>query len=60
MASSDEDFLPDPERYRKRNDPPDRSSRSRGLKRKIDEPDNQQRGLILPDDFTKGKCFLFL
>ena len=52
MDSSDEDFLPDPERPRRGNlghpdskerKPPDPTRR--GLKRKLDE------------DFTKGKCF---
>ena len=58
MDSSDEDFLPDPERPRQEK-PPDKSkvSSRRGLKRKNDEPANQQRGLILHDDFTEGKCF---
>ena len=58
MESSDEDYLPDPERPRQE-EPPDKSqvSGGRGLKRKNDEPDNQQRGLFLHDDFTEGKCF---
>ena len=60
MDSSDEDFLPDPERPRKRKEPPDRIKVSeRSQKRKIDEGDNQQSGLNLHDDFTKGKCILF-
>ena len=60
MDSSDEDYLPDPERPR-HEEPPDKSqvSGGRGLKRKNDEPANQQRGLFLHDDFTKGRCFLF-
>ena len=59
MSSSDEDFLPHPERLRKRKEPPDRgeASGSRGKSRKIDEPVNKQSGLILHDDFSKGKCF---
>ena len=58
MASSDEDFLPDPARSRKRKEPPDRIEVcERSQKRKIDEPANQQSGLYLHDDFTKGKCF---
>ena len=58
MDSSDEDYLPDPERPRQE-EPPDKSqvSGGRGLKRKNDEPANQQRGLFLHDDFTKGRCF---
>ena len=48
MDSSDEDFLPDPERPGKRKEPPDRGS---------DEGFNQQSGLNLHDDFSKGKCF---
>ena len=58
MDSSDEDFLPDPNRHRKRKRPPDYGEASgSGQRRKIDEPDNQQSGLHLHDDFTKGKCF---
>ena len=58
MASSDEDFLPDPARSMKREEPPDRNEVSENRqKRKIDEPANQQSGLYLHDDFTKGKCF---
>ena len=62
MDSSDEDYLPDPERPRKRKEPPDRGkvSRNSGLRKKIDEPANQQRGLILHDDFSKGKCFFII
>ena len=57
MDSSDEDFLPDPERPRKRKEPPDRGEAGNsGQMRKIDEPDNQQSGLYLHDDFLKGKC----
>ena len=58
MDSSDEDYLPDPERPRQE-EPPDKSQVSGGreLKRKNDEPANQQRGLNLHEDFTKGKCF---
>ena len=48
MDSSDEDFLPDPERPGKRKEPPDRGS---------DEGFNQQSGLNLHDDFSKGKYF---
>ena len=61
MDSSDEDFLPDPERPGKRKEPPDRgeSSGSRGKKSKNDESDNKQSGLDLHDDFLKGRCFLF-
>ena len=60
MDSSDEDFLPDPEGPKKRKEPPDRLEVSeRSQKRKIDERANQQRGLNLHDDVTKGKCFLF-
>ena len=60
MDSSDEDFLPDPERPRRMKEPPDRGepSGSRGNKRKIDDdPDNQQSGLCLHDDSNKGRCF---
>ena len=62
MDSSDEDFLPDPERPRKRNQPPDRSSAcaGRGKKPKLDEPSNQQSGLCLHDDFTQGRCFFII
>ena len=53
MESSDEDFLPDPER--------DRVGQGSSLKRKKKPPDredvNKQSGLNLHDDFTKGKCF---
>ena len=61
MDSSDEDFLPDPERPRRTKEPPDRAgpSGSRGKKRKIDDdddPDNKQSGLCLHDDFNKGRC----
>ena len=61
MDSSDEDFLPDPERPWKRKEPPDRgeASGSRGKKSKKDESDNKQSGLDLHDDFLKGRCFLF-
>ena len=59
MDSSDEDFLPDPERPRKRKEPPDRNEASgSGQRRQLDEPDNQQSGLYLHDGFNKGKCFL--
>ena len=59
MDSSDEDYLPDPERQGRKKKPPDQSGvgGSRGQKRKIDDADNQQRGLNLHDDFIKGKCF---
>ncbi len=59
MDSSDEDFLPDPERFRKRKEPPDRSeaSTSKGEKTKPDAATNQQSGLCLHDDFTQGRCF---
>ena len=54
MDSSDEDYLPDPERYRE--------SKAPSLKREKEPPDregaNKQRGLNLHDDSTKGKCFL--
>ena len=60
MDSSDEDFLPDPDRPRKRKEPPDRIGASRsGKVRKMNEPDNKQSGLYLHDDFLKGKCFFF-
>ena len=66
MDSSDEDFLPDPNRPRKR--PPDLNrprkrppghgeASGSGQRRKIDEPDNKQSGLYLHDDSNKGKCF---
>ena len=53
MDSSDDDFLPDPERYkgRDRTEPPDKGGMG------DDDPANKQRGLTLHDDFTKGKCF---
>ena len=62
MDSSDEDFLPDPERFRKIKEPPDRKkvSSSRGKKRKSDDPVNRQSGLNLHDDFLKGKCFFII
>ena len=62
MSSSDEDFLPDPGRPRKRKEPPDRgeATGSRGEKSKKDEPDNKQSGLDLHDDFPKGRCFYLL
>ena len=61
MVSSDEDFLPDPERARRIKEPPDRREVSkRGKKRKCDDPNNQQSGLDLHDDFPKGKCFFLL
>ena len=44
MDSSDEDFLPDPDRPRKEKKPPDPPAK-RGPKRKLEE------------DITKGKCF---
>ena len=57
MNSSDEDFLPDPERPRKRKKPPDRSEASGSSQRsQLDEADNQQSGLYLHDDIKKGKC----
>ena len=61
MSSSDEDFLPDPERSRKRKEPPDRgeASGSSGKKSKQEEADNKQSGLYLHDDFPKGRCFFF-
>ena len=53
MESSDEDFLPDPERHR--------VSQGSSLKRKKRPPDrdddNKQSGLNLHDDFSKGRCF---
>ena len=57
MDTSDEDFLPDPER--------DRGEQMvSSLKRKKKPPDrkdgNKQRGLFLHDDSTKGKCFFIL
>ena len=56
MDSSDEDYLPDPNRPRKRK-PPDQGQASGSKKRKeLDEPDNQQSGLYLLDGFNKGKC----
>ena len=62
MDSSDEEYLPDPERPKRKREPPDRTEvgASRGLKRKNDESANQQRGLILHDDVTKGKCFFIV
>ena len=62
MDSSDEDFLPDPDRPKQVKEPPDRIevSKGRGKKRKRDDPVNQQSGLNLHDDFAKGKCFFFL
>ena len=61
MESSDEDYLPDPERPRKRKEPPDRgeASGSREKKSKQEEDDNKQSGLDLHDDFIKGRCFFF-
>ena len=60
MDSSDEDFLPDPERPLKRKEPPDRNKASgSGKRRKDDGPDNQQSGLYLHDDSNKGKCLFF-
>ena len=57
MDSSDDDFLPDPERPRKRKEPPDRHEAGGSKKKsKHDEPANQQSGLNLHDDFIKGKC----
>ena len=57
MDSSDEDFLPDPERSRKRKRPPDRIEvNERSQKRKIDAQANKQSGLCLHDDFNKGRC----
>ena len=54
MDSSDEDFLPDPERFRV-------VGQGSSLKRKKKPPDredfNKQSGLNLHDDFNKGKCF---
>ena len=62
MNSSDEDFLPDPEGPKRRKAPPDRgeASGSKGKKRKIDESDNQQSGLYLRDDFSKGRCIFII
>ena len=58
MDSSDDDFLPDPDRPRKRKKPPDHCEASgSGQRRKLDEQDNKQSGPYLHDDFTKGKCF---
>ncbi len=61
MDSSDDEFLPDPERSKRRTEPPDRgeSSGFRGEKRKFDDPDNKQSGLSLHDDFKKGRCTFF-
>ena len=59
MDSSDEDFLPDPERFRKRKEPPDREEAS-GSGMNPDEPANQQSGLYLHDDYSKGKCSFFI
>ena len=56
MDSSDEDFLPDPERPRKRKKPPDQDEASGSRMKNLDEPDNQQSGLYLHDDSKKGKC----
>ena len=57
MDSSDEDFLPDPERYRKRKEPPDPCEASTsGQRSKFDDLANKQSGLYPRDDFTKGKC----
>ena len=57
-SSSDEDFLPDPERCRGGFDLPfERKTKPPDKKRKLDESANQQRGLNLHDDFSKGKCF---
>ena len=57
-SSSDEDFLPDPERYQGGFDLPlERKRKPPDKKRKLDESDNKQRGLNLHDDFSKGKCF---
>ena len=57
MDSSDEDFLPDPEKYNgkeeRRKEPPDRGGVG------DEEPSNKQRGLKLHDDFSKGKCSFF-
>ena len=61
MDSSDEDFLPDPERYRegvpplkvRKKRPPDKTPSSS----EDDQPASKQRGLELHDDSTKGKCF---
>ena len=58
MDSSDEDYLPDPSRPRKRKRPPDHSEAGGSKNRnQLDEPDNQQSGLYLHDDSNKGKCF---
>ena len=57
MDSSDEDYLPDPSKPRKRKRPPDHCEPGGSKKRnKLDEPDNQQSGLYLHDGFNKGKC----
>ena len=59
-SSSDEDFLPDPERDRGGYDLPlERKTKPPDKKRKLDEAANQQRGLNLHDDFNKGKCFFY-
>ena len=55
MDSSDEDFLPDPGRFR---DGQGVSSRKR--KKPPDDDDNQQSGLYLHEDSTKGKCFFII
>ena len=56
MDSSDEEFLPDPERFRE--------DKTTSLKRKKEPPDredaNKQRGLNLHDDSLKGKCFFII
>ena len=58
MDSSDEDYLPDPSRPRKRKRPPDHCEVGGSKMRNVlDEPDNQQSGLNLHDDSNKGKCF---
>ncbi len=55
MDSSDEEYLPDPNRPRKRKRPPDQGEASgSGQGRRCDG--NQQSGLNLHDDFIKGKC----
>ena len=48
MDSSDEDYLPDPNRPRKRKRPPDHGEASgSGQRRKLDEQDNKQVSAFL-------------
>ena len=54
MDSSDEDFLPDPDKAFRNPAPLEK-------KKPPDRTENQQRGQKrkLKEDFNKGKCFLF-